>query len=235
VSLRADAGWGSATYDGAWWPRTRDLATELPELVAELGRRGVRVERFTYSFDAWPPLPRKIAVPGRVVRTGGFQNMDPQAVSVSWAGGTRRADLLVIPPETDAITGVRALRLCCTHLSLPRSSRLVMAIARATPTPQVTLPEQRDRQAAGGPGPGSSTASPAGGGVVSSVSDSASPPRGPVVVGYPGRTTTPPTTTAIATRAAAATRSVATHAPQDQDDARQRVAREPRRSNDRRS
>jgi hypothetical protein len=186
----------------------------------------VRVERFTYSFDAWPPLPRRIAVPGRVVRTGGFQNMDPQVVSVSWAGGTRRADLLVIPPETDAITGVRALRLCCTHLSLPRSSQLVMAIARATPTPQVTLPEQRDRQAPGGLGPGSSTASPAGGGGVSS---------GSVVVGYPGRTTTPPTTIAIATReAAAGTRSVVTDAPQDPEDARRRVAREPRRSNDRR-
>lgn len=146
VSLRADAGWGAATYDGAWWPRRSDLAAELPELIAGLSRRGVQVERFTYSLEAWPRLPRRIAVVGRVIRTGGFHSMDPQVVSLSWAGGSRRADLLVVPPETDAITGARALRLCCTGRALPRSPEMVMAIARTTPIPQVTVPRQRDGQ-----------------------------------------------------------------------------------------
>lgn len=146
VSLRADAGWGAATYDGAWWPRRRDLAAELPELIAGLGRRGVRVERFTYSLDAWPRLPRRIAVADRVIRTGGFHSMDPQVVSLTWAGGTRRADLLVVPPETDAITAARALRLCCTRRALPRWPERVMAIARTTPIPQVTVPRPRDRR-----------------------------------------------------------------------------------------
>jgi|SRR5829696_8590072 len=144
VSLRAEAGWGSATYDGAWWPRRCDLAAELPELLAELSRRGVRVERFAYSLEAWPPLPRRIAVPDRVVHTGGFHSMDPQVVSLTWAGGARRADLLVVPPETDAITGARALRLCCTRRNLPRSPQMVLATARATPVLQVTVPRQRD-------------------------------------------------------------------------------------------
>jgi hypothetical protein len=146
VSLRADAGWGAATYDGAWWPRMRDLAAELPELIAGLSRRGVRVERFTYSLGAWPQLPRRIAVPDRVIRTGGFHSMDPQVVSLTWAGGARRADLLVVPPETDAITAARALRLCCTRRALPRSPETVMAIARTTPIPQVTVPRQRDTE-----------------------------------------------------------------------------------------
>ena len=48
VSLRAGAGDGNSAFDGAWFPRTRDLAVELPELIAELDRRDVRVERFTY-------------------------------------------------------------------------------------------------------------------------------------------------------------------------------------------
>ena len=55
VSLRADAGDGNSAFDGAWFPRSRDLAVELPELIAELDRRGVRVERFTYALDAWSP------------------------------------------------------------------------------------------------------------------------------------------------------------------------------------
>src|SRR4051794_41401760 len=99
VSLRHDAGVANdSAFDGAWWPRGHDLTVELPELIAELGRRGVRVERFTYSLEAWEAIPRKIAVLGRVVRTGGFRSMDPQVVCISWEGGGRPADPLLVPP-----------------------------------------------------------------------------------------------------------------------------------------
>ncbi len=140
VSLRAEAGDGSSAFDGAWFPRSRDLAAEVPELIAELERRGVRVERFTYALDAWLPVPRKILVNGRTVRTGGFRSMNPLVVCLTWAGGARRADLLVVPPETDVLTGARALRLC-TRPGLPRSPQMVLAAARSTPLPQV--PERR--------------------------------------------------------------------------------------------
>ena len=136
VSLRDGAGDGESAFDGAWFPRGRDLAVELPELIAELDRRGVRVERFTYALDAWAPVARKLEVQGRVVRTGGFRSMDPLVVCLTWDGGTRRADLLVVPPETDVLTGARALRLS-TRRGLPRSPQMVMAAARSTPLPQV--------------------------------------------------------------------------------------------------
>ncbi|WP_344691176.1 DUF5994 family protein [Blastococcus jejuensis] len=143
MSLRADAGDGNSAFDGAWFPRSRDLAAELPELIAELERRGVRVERFTYSLENWPAVPRKMLVSGRVVRTGGFRSMDPLVVCLTWAGGTRRADLLVVPPETDVLTGARALRLC-TRRGLPRSPQMVLAAARSVPLPQVPdLPRSR--------------------------------------------------------------------------------------------
>ncbi|WP_104525439.1 DUF5994 family protein [Blastococcus atacamensis] len=136
VSLRDDAGSGRSAFDGAWFPRSRELAVELPELIAALERRGVRVERFTYPLDAWEPVDRKLEVLGRTVRTGGFRSMDPGVVCLIWAGGTRRADLLVVPPETDVLTGARALRLC-TRRGLPSSPQMVMAAARSTPLPQV--------------------------------------------------------------------------------------------------
>ena len=136
VSLRDDAGDGNSGFDGAWFPRSNDLAAEVPELIAELERRGVRVERFTYALDAWLPAPRKVVVNGRTVRTGGFRSMNAQVVCITWAGGLRRADLLVIPPETDVLTGARALRLC-TRRGLPRSPQMVLAAARSTPLPQV--------------------------------------------------------------------------------------------------
>src|SRR3954449_8360763 len=143
VSLRAGAGDGNSAFDGAWFPRTRDLAIEVPELIAELDRRGVRVERFTYALDAWWPGDRKIVVADRTVRTGGFRSMDPGVVCLTWDGGTRRADLLVVPPETDVLTGARTLRLC-TRRGLPRSPQMVLAAARSTPLPQVPdLPSRR--------------------------------------------------------------------------------------------
>jgi hypothetical protein len=136
VSLRADAGSADSPFDGGWFPRSHDLAIEVPELVAELDRRGVRVERFTYPLDPWLPAPRKLVVSGRVVRTGGFRSMDPQVVCLTWDGGRRRADLLVVPPETDVLTGARALRLAVRR-GLPRSPQMVLAAARSTPLPQV--------------------------------------------------------------------------------------------------
>lgn len=142
VSLRADAGASDSGFDGAWWPRRHDLATELPELIAALAKRGVRVERFTYSLQAWDAVPRKIVVNGRTVRTGGFRSMDPQIVCLTWAGGTKMADLLVVPPETDVVTGARALRLC-TRRGLPRAPQMVMAAARAMTIPQVPLAPAR--------------------------------------------------------------------------------------------
>ena len=140
VSLRDAAGDGASAFDGAWFPRSRDLTAEVPELIAELERRDVRVERFTYALDAWLPVPRKIVVNGRIVRTGGFLSMNPLVVCLTWDGGARRADLLVVPPETDVLTGARALRLC-TRRGLPRSPQMVLAAARSTPLPQV--PERR--------------------------------------------------------------------------------------------
>jgi hypothetical protein len=138
VSLRDDAGTGRAAFDGAWFPRSRDLAVEVPELIAELDRRGVRVERFTFPLDVWDAPPRKLTVSGRVVRTGGFRSMDRHLVCLTWAGGSRRAELLVVPPETDVLTGARALRLA-TRRGLPRAPQLVLAAARSTPLPQVPV------------------------------------------------------------------------------------------------
>ena len=143
VSLRTNAGDGKSAFDGGWFPRSRDLAVEVPELIAELDRRDVRVERFTYALDAWLPLPRKVVVSGRTVRTGGFRSMDAGVVCVTWDGGARRADLLVVPPETDVLTGARALRLA-TRRGLPRVPQMVLAAARSTPLPQVpVLPGRR--------------------------------------------------------------------------------------------
>jgi len=135
VRLRRAGSAADVAFDGAWWPRSRDLAAELPELVAALDTLGVRVERFTYPVEAWEPVDRRIPVSGRVVRTGGFRSMDPQLVSLSVAGD-RRVDLLVVPPEADALTGVRALRMAGLREDTSSPQR-VLADAGSRPRPEV--------------------------------------------------------------------------------------------------
>jgi hypothetical protein len=136
VRLRREGATAETAFDGAWWPRSRELATELPELVAALDLLGVRIERFTHPVQPWGPVDRKVVVNGRTVRTGGFASMDPQLVSLTVDGG-RRLDLLVVPPEADALTGVRALRM--SGLRDERSTpQRILAAAGSRPLPEVT-------------------------------------------------------------------------------------------------
>ena len=136
VRLRPEGSKADVAFDGAWWPRSRLLSVELPELVAALGILGVRVERFTYAVEAWDEPPaRKVPVAGRSVRTGGFRSMDQTLVSLT-VDGDRRLDLLVVPPEADALTGVRALRLAGLK-EQSSSAQRVLADAGSRPRPEV--------------------------------------------------------------------------------------------------
>jgi hypothetical protein len=135
VRLRRKGTAVDVAFDGAWWPRSWDLSAELPELVAALAAQGVLVERFTYPVDVWQPVDRKVPVAGRTVRTGGFRSMDQQLVSLT-VDGDRRLDLLVVPPEADALTGVRALRLAGLREDSSSPQR-VLAAAGSRPRPEV--------------------------------------------------------------------------------------------------
>ncbi|SDN48553.1 hypothetical protein SAMN05660199_00103 [Klenkia soli] len=129
VSLRTDAGPG---LHGAWWPRSTDLAVELPELVAALGRRGVFVTRFTYPFSTWHVVPRKLAVGERIVRVGGFGTGDPQLVSLTCGPEQLHLELLVVPPGTEALFSARALRMAA-HPGAALTARAVLTAAGRHP------------------------------------------------------------------------------------------------------
>ena len=90
------------TLDGAWWPRTRDLSHELPDLVEELHRRGIRVTRVGYHPAAWKPAARRLEADGRTIRLGWFRSQDPALLNLSGDLDRRRLDLLVIPPDSTA-------------------------------------------------------------------------------------------------------------------------------------
>lgn len=90
----------SGYVDGAWWPHTDDLATELPDLLAVLSVRLGRIDRLLYNLNGWARVPRKLVTGGRAVRLDGYRRQPINTIEVLGLDGGRLI-LLVIPPRTD--------------------------------------------------------------------------------------------------------------------------------------
>jgi Family of unknown function (DUF5994) len=93
--------------DGGWWPRSRDLAAELPALLGVLAVRLGRIERVSYHLGEWDPTARKIRAEGGVVLLEGFHAQHVNTVDVLTA--RQRVTLLVVPPELPAQAAHAAL------------------------------------------------------------------------------------------------------------------------------
>jgi hypothetical protein len=94
--------------DGAWWPRSYDLSTELPALLAVLAIRLGHIQRVSYNLTTWDTVPRRIHVDGQQIRLGGFRTQHPNTVDVIGSNGTR-VTLLVLPPATNLAAAHRIL------------------------------------------------------------------------------------------------------------------------------
>lgn len=83
--------------DGGWWPRSRDLAAELPRLLSVLSVRLGPIERVSYHLGDWGPTVRKISFGGGVVRLAGYRSQHADTLDVLAA--RQRVTLLVVSPE----------------------------------------------------------------------------------------------------------------------------------------
>lgn len=86
--------------DGAWWPRSDDLPTELPDLLAVLSVRLGPIDRVLYNLAEWVTAPRKLPTDGRVVRLGGYTRQPVNTIEVIGLNRNRIV-LLVVPAHTD--------------------------------------------------------------------------------------------------------------------------------------
>lgn len=95
--------------DGAWWPRSRDLASELPALAAALAEPWGRITRVTVNPTRWPVVPRTVPVTGmQTLHVGWFTEQDPDTlILLSYTVG--RWDLLVVPPESEPASAARLM------------------------------------------------------------------------------------------------------------------------------
>ena len=65
VHLRTDP---KDYIDATWWPRTNNLATELPDLITALQLRTGPISRVVYDPSAWSPTDSPLIVGERRVR-----------------------------------------------------------------------------------------------------------------------------------------------------------------------
>jgi len=99
----------SEHIDGAWWPRSTDLAAELPSLVAMLSDRLGQLVVVGYRRDGWTDAPPEVDIAGHTVELLGFDSAEPASVVVIGHDG-RHLTLRVIPPATSEQAAGQALQ-----------------------------------------------------------------------------------------------------------------------------
>lgn len=100
--------------DGAWWPHSDDLATELPDLLAVLSVRLGPIDRVIYNLTEWAEAPKKLPIGGRVVRLGGYYRQPANTIEVHGVSRDKIV-LLVIPAQTDPDNAHDAMMAAATR------------------------------------------------------------------------------------------------------------------------
>lgn len=118
--------------DGAWWPRSWDLSTELPALLAVLAIRLGRVHRVSYNLTTWNAAHRRLNVDGHEVRLGGFHAQHPHTIDVIGPTGIRLT-LLVLPPATNAAAAHRILMTAARRNNIDSIDELLASTAATEP------------------------------------------------------------------------------------------------------
>jgi Family of unknown function (DUF5994) len=93
--------------DGAWWPGSRDLASEVRALIESLPEALGRVERVSYNLATWGVTARILHIDGAAVHLAGYRSQNADTVDV--LGRDHRVTLLVVPPEATEDAAHRAL------------------------------------------------------------------------------------------------------------------------------
>ncbi|MEZ0092228.1 DUF5994 family protein [Streptacidiphilus sp. EB129] len=89
-----------ARLDGAWWPHSRDLVVQLPQLIQELAHSWGRITRASVRESAWAQLHHDVTTESHDVRVNWYDPaQDPHSISLfSYRIG--QWELLVVPPGT---------------------------------------------------------------------------------------------------------------------------------------
>lgn len=111
--------------DAGWWPRSRDLARELPALLDVVWTSGLDVVHISYALGFWDAIQRRLNIGGRVVHLSGFHTQLPGLLSLTSRSGRGRLDVLVVPPDTEPAVAERALAIVTAEPSPDHPSQVL--------------------------------------------------------------------------------------------------------------
>ncbi|WP_171117914.1 MULTISPECIES: DUF5994 family protein [unclassified Streptomyces] len=122
-----------AVLDGAWWPRSRDIATELPALIAALAEYLGPVTRVGLDAGAWEALPTRLVIDDRVVHIDSFPVGDDTVLITR--GEQDLFSLLVVPPHAtpDAARAAMAEAVRAGNVTQAEQILIDTGTDRATP------------------------------------------------------------------------------------------------------
>jgi hypothetical protein len=112
--------------DGGWWPRSNDLAAELPALLEEIFPAGFDVTDVMYNHTVWEPAPPQLTVAGHRVSLHGDAAQDPASVQLFDSTGQKPVVVVVIPPNTESLVAENALALAGRDGDLHRPDQIVV-------------------------------------------------------------------------------------------------------------
>ncbi|MCT7657234.1 DUF5994 family protein [Mycobacterium deserti] len=114
--------------DGAWWPRTLELRTELPDLIAVFGRLIGPVRRVVFDPTTWMPAP------SRIIRGSTVISVDPYAMvardTILLVGTHARDAVLYIVPPSTAGSGADGILQAVADASQPMSVSVLRYLVR---------------------------------------------------------------------------------------------------------
>lgn len=85
--------------DGAWWPYSYDVLTEVPRLLAGLPRTWGHIVSVMVNGTIWSAAPGRMLVHNQVVRLHRTTAVHAPNTVTLLTPGRGRWDLLVVPPE----------------------------------------------------------------------------------------------------------------------------------------
>jgi hypothetical protein len=119
--------------DGAWWPRTRNIAAELPALVAALTRHLGPITRVGLDAAAWDELPTRLVIDDRVVHIDSYPVGD-DTILIS-RGERPHFVLMVVPPHATASAARTAMAEAVRAGSLTAAEQILIDVGADHETP----------------------------------------------------------------------------------------------------
>ncbi|PKV83461.1 DUF5994 family protein [Streptomyces sp. TLI_146] len=111
--------------DGAWWPRSRDIAEELPALITALTEHLGPITRVGLDATAWRGIPTRLVIDDRVVHLDSFPVGDDTVLVTR--GDNDHFSLLVVPPDTTADAARTAMARAVHADNISEAAQILIA------------------------------------------------------------------------------------------------------------